>query len=67
MRLQGIGTLTPRAGCWRLVYDRCGHAQEFPQLGLEEAEDAAREVHEHYAECLTCNFEKRRASHVPEG
>jgi hypothetical protein len=62
--LEHIGTLIPRQGYWRLVYDRCGHAQEFPRLGLEQAEDAAHEVHEHYAECLTCKLEEQRARHV---
>jgi hypothetical protein len=60
MRIEGIGTLTPHRDCWRLVYDRCDHVQEFPSVGLEEAEAAAREVRRHYAECLTCRLGLRR-------
>jgi hypothetical protein len=67
-RLQHIGTLTAYDGYWRLVYTRCGHVQEFARLELEDREDAAREVRDHYAECLTCRLtahQARRAGPVP--
>jgi hypothetical protein len=59
MRVVGIGALTNMGEYWRLLYDQCGHRQDFPRLGLEHPEDAIREVDRRYAKCLTCKYETR--------
>jgi hypothetical protein len=54
MKVQGVGELTDHDTYWRLTYDECGHAQEFPREGLDEPEGAAFFVRRHYTFCLTC-------------
>ena len=56
MRLEGIGTLTPRAGCWHLIYDRCGHVQILASEGREDLRGAVHEVHRDYDQCLSCRL-----------
>ena len=56
MRVPGIGVLTNVGDYWRLVYDGCGHGQEFPQVDLEQPQQAVQHIRRHYAECLTCRL-----------
>lgn len=52
--LAEIGELIDLGTHWRMVYDACGHTQEFAREALEKPERAAYEVRRQYAACLTC-------------
>ena len=64
MHLENIGRIIQHRRYWHLVYDQCGHAQQFARAGLEQLEQAAREVQQYYAECLTCRLGNRRVDPV---
>jgi hypothetical protein len=53
MRVEDVGELTD-LGYWRLVYDGCGHVQEFAHEGLDEPERAILYVKRQFARCLIC-------------
>ena len=54
MRLQNVGELIDRTMYWELVYDECGHSQQFARHRREEVELAAKEATVNYGRCLTC-------------
>jgi hypothetical protein len=60
MQVNHIGNLTQHRKYWRLVYDGCGHPQEFTRggevLSADDHEWAVRHVVRHYARCLTCRL-----------
>ena len=60
MHLEHIGRITGHRRYWRLVYEGCGHDQEFARVGLERLDQAIREVRRYYAECLTCRLGERQ-------
>jgi hypothetical protein len=53
MRVDGVGELTDH-GYWRLVYDSCGHVQEFARQGIESLEQAEVYTRRKFARCLMC-------------
>ena len=60
MQVEDVGKLTDLS-YWRLVYDDCGHFQEFAHEGLDalDLEHVALYVRRHFAHCLTCVSSKR--------
>ena len=54
MHLPEVGELIDRTTYWELVYDECGHSQQFARHRREEVQLAAREAAINYARCLTC-------------
>ena len=70
MQLDGIGQLTNQGTYWRLIYDRCGHVQEFARLAVETGRGAlgvlddphlaSADVHRRYAHCLTCKLAREQ-------
>ncbi|MDQ3811647.1 MAG: hypothetical protein M3336_15305 [Chloroflexota bacterium] len=62
MHVTEIGELTDRQTHWQLVYDQCGHDLEFARLGLDDPEQAVREVRRHYADCLTCRLNEQHSA-----
>ena len=54
MDLPGIGKLTAHGTIWRLVYDQCGHTQDFARAGVEDPQQAETYVRTGLAACLSC-------------
>jgi hypothetical protein len=62
MQLEGIGELIDRGTHWHLIYDQCRHYQQLAREGIEEPEQAARDILRYFAECLTCRLAARAAA-----
>jgi hypothetical protein len=66
-RLQGVGKLTRFDSYWRLIYNACGHTQEFAREGLDDLDAVAVFVRRHYADCLSCTRGREAAERYRPG
>ena len=65
MRVESVAKLTDLSS-WRLVYDDCGHVQEFANEGLADLEHVALYTRRHFAHCLTCASPSHQATRQPQ-
>jgi hypothetical protein len=61
--VEGIGQALPWGDWWKLIYDDCGHQEQFPRTGhrLSKPAEVEAEVRRHYPMCICCAWAAARS------